>query len=144
MGCGENRPKDGSSTVGCENTITHNEPSEATAKLGDITTHNALAGAVGRAWQYGCFRRGLRWGFPSLQTVAWWDDVPPTSFTYRLIRWGLSILGLSALDTSYRRHFSSYSYVLMSINSKHSTFTTPQRHVATFNTEKNYPEDAIF
>ena len=28
------RPKDGSSTVGCENTITPNEPSEATAKLG--------------------------------------------------------------------------------------------------------------
>ncbi len=32
------RPKDGSSTVGCENTITPNEPSEATAKLGVIHT----------------------------------------------------------------------------------------------------------
>ena len=36
-------------------------------------------------------------------------DVSPTSFAYRLIRWGLSILGHSALDTSCRR-FTHHSF----------------------------------
>ena len=97
--------------------ITPNEPSEATAKLGDITTHNALAGAAGWAWQYGCFRRGLLWGFPSLQTVARWDDVPPN--VIRLSAHSLGVIHTRAfsprhvLQTAFQLVFlCSYVYKL--------------------------------
>ena len=42
----------------------HSNPQQAERSDGEvgggIANHNALAGAVGRAWQYGYFRRELR------------------------------------------------------------------------------------